>query len=156
MPSRGSGRLAQALALMSAAISQRLGASFAASCIVGCLAIGPIVFPIDWLFHILPDAFPVVQRMHGLGPLPKSLWVLCGLLGVTAAFLLLRRPLAGFIVCVLFAGVYVPTALVLWGQVTFGSWAAIAAVIVAGFGVIQARRANYSLKRTAADGHGVD
>ena len=124
---------------MSVAIPRRPGASLAASLIVSCLSIGPVIFPVDWLFHLLPDAFPVVQRMRGLGLLPKSLWVLCGLLGVAAALLLLRRPLVGFVVCILFAAVYVPTALVLWGQFSFGSWAAIAAVIVAGLGVIRAQ-----------------
>jgi len=86
--------------------------------------------------------------MHGLGVLPKILWVLCGPLGVATVILLLRRPLAGFLSCVLFAAIYVPTAIVLWGQFSVGSWAAIAAVFVAGFGVVVASRANNSIKPT--------
>src|ERR1700733_2856020 len=118
---------------MSADISRRPLGSVAASSIATLLAIGPILFPLDWLFHILPDKFPAIQHMHELGPLPKALWVLCGLLGVAAAILLLRRPLAGFFVCVLFAAVYIPTAIVMWNQFSYGSWAAIGAVLLAAF-----------------------
>ena len=81
------------------------------------------------------------------GHFPSHYGFFAGLLGVAAAILLLRRPLAGFVVCLLFGAVYVPTAIVLWNQFSFGSWAAIAAVLLAAFGVVQARNA---LKRTAA------
>ena len=111
-----------------------------AAAVIGFLAVGPLVFPIDWAFHIFPDTFPAIQRMHGLGLSPKLLWVICGPLGVVAAALLIRRPLAGFVASVLFAAIYVPTAIALWGQFSFGSWAAIAAALLAGFGLVQARR----------------
>jgi len=115
---------------------------------VGFLAIGPLLFPVDWMFHVVPDTYPVIQRMHGLGVLPKSLWVLCGPVGVATVILLLRRPLVGFLACVLFAAIYVPTAIVLWGQFSLGSWAAIGAVFIAGFGVAASWRANNSFKPT--------
>ena len=127
---------------MSSAPLRRPNASLAAAWIIGFLSIGPIIFPIDWLFHIFPDSFPVIERMHGLGPLPKALWVLCAPLGVATIVLLLRRPVRGLLACVLFAAVYVPTAVVLWGQFSLGAWGAIAATLLAGFGAVHARQAN--------------
>jgi hypothetical protein len=126
---------------MRTSILQQPMALRVATWIVVLLAIGPLFFPLEWLFHIFSDKHPVIHRMRELGATPKALWVLCGPLAVTTIFLLNRHPLLGFAACALLAALYIPIAIVLWGQFSLGCWAAIAAVIFAGIGAVVSWRA---------------
>lgn len=112
----------------------------AAMWILVLLAIGPIFFPLEWLFHLFPDKYPVIHRMRGLGIAPKMLWVLSGPIAIAAIYLLIRRPLLGLLACGAFAAVYLPAAIELWGKFTFGCWVTLLAVILAGIGAISAWR----------------
>jgi len=125
---------------MSTPVSKTPGAVLGAAWIIGLATIGPLFFPLDWAFHVLPDKFAAIEYMRRVGDLPKAVWTLCGPLGIATIILLLRRSLAGLFACILFAAIYVPTAMRLWAQFSFGCWAVIAAVFVAAYGVVTARR----------------
>lgn len=113
----------------------------AAVWILAFTALAPIFFfPIDWLFHIFPDRYPVIHRMHGLGPGPKILWVASGVIAIVAIYYLTRRPVLGLLACCAFAVLYVPAAIVLWGQFTFGCWLALLVVALAASGAFMASR----------------
>lgn len=119
--------------------SARSAFSALAAAIIALLTLGPIVFPLDWLFRFLPDSLPVIHRVHGLPLLPILAWTLCGVIGLVATLLLLRRPLAGFVASILFAGIYVPTAQEMFDQFSIGCWAAIVAALLAGIGFLKMR-----------------
>jgi hypothetical protein len=114
------------------------------------LAIAPLFFPIDWFFHIFSDDHPAIHRMRGLGATPKILWILCGPIAIAAIYFLVRRPVLGFLACVLFAAVSIPVAIVLWAQFTMGCWAALLAVLFAGAGTLIASRAGNAPESTSA------
>ncbi len=104
------------------------------------LAMGPVFFPIDWLFHVFPDSYPVIRRMHGLGPGFKLLWVASGVMAIVSIRLLTRRPMLGLLACCTFAASYALAAMGLWGQFTLGCWAALLTVVLAGIGAFLASR----------------
>jgi hypothetical protein len=106
------------------------------------LAISPACFVIDWLFHVFPDAYPVIHRMHGLGAAPKILWVASAPLAVASAWMLTRRPVLGALTGVLFVVTYTCAAVVLWGQFTPGCWLAVGASLLSWYGLLQRVRAN--------------
>ncbi|RUL75431.1 hypothetical protein [Dyella choica] len=116
----------------------------AARWIVGFLSIGPLAFPLDWLFHVFPDRYPAFHSMHGIGPAWKAAWVLCGLLGAATFVWLRRRPMLGFVASILLAALYVPTAMVMWAQFSYGCFAALLAMILSGIGALAARRSGYA------------
>ncbi|GAB2811781.1 hypothetical protein [Dyella kyungheensis] len=103
-------------------------------------ALAPIFFTVDWLFHIFPDRYPVIHRMHGLGPEPKILWVASGAIAMVAIYYLTRHPVLGLLACCAFAALYVPAAIVLWGQFTWGCWLALLVVALACCGAFMASR----------------
>jgi hypothetical protein len=94
------------------------------------LAISPVCFVVDLLFHVFPDAYPVIHRMHGLGTAPKILWVASAPLGIATAWMLARRPILGALGAFLFVVTYTCAALVLWGQFTPGCWLAVGASLL--------------------------
>jgi hypothetical protein len=122
------------------------GALLLAAWIIGFLSIGPFVFPLDLWLHIFPDKFPVFYYAHHAGWLPKTLWILCGPLGIASILLLRRRPTLGLITYVAFVVSYLPAAITLWRHFTWGCWAAMVALVAACIGVVAARRANNSFK----------
>lgn len=130
--------------------SARSGFSAFAAAIIALLTLGAIVFPLDWLFRFLPDSLPVIHREHGLPLLPVLAWLLSGVIGLVAILLLLRRPLAGFVASILFAGVYVPTAQEMFGQFSMGCWVAIVAAVLAGVGFWKTREAANALGNESA------
>lgn len=121
----------------------------AAVCLLAFVAIAPLFFPIDWLFHVFPDRYPVIHRMHGLGPAPKVLWTASGPVAIAAIYFLTRRPVLGLLACCAFAALYVPGAVVLWGQFTLGCWGALLVVALAVMGTFVASRTGYA--RRVAD-----
>ena len=120
--------------------TSRSFATDAARWLVAFVSIGPLLFPLDWLFHVFPDRYPAFQRMHGLGLAPKMAWVLCGAIGVATFLLLTRRPVLGFVATLLLATLYVPAAMVMWSRFSYGCVAVLLAVILSGIGAFARRR----------------
>lgn len=87
--------------------------------------------------------------MHGLGPAPKVLWTASGPVAIAAIYFLTRRPVLGLLACCAFAALYVPGAVVLWGQFTLGCWGALLVVALAVMGTFVASRTGYA--RRVAD-----
>jgi hypothetical protein len=139
--------LIQVLALNMTSTDDKMhGALHVAAWTIGFLSIGPFVFPLDLWLHLFPDKFPAFYYAHHAGWLSKSLWIICGPLGVASILLLRRRPTLGLVACIAFVACYLPAAVALWRHFTWGCWAAVAALIATCIGVIAVRRANNSFK----------
>jgi hypothetical protein len=125
-------------------------ASRVAAWSTGLLSISPFAVALDLFLHFLPD-LPVIQYMRAAGPLAQSIWIACGLLGIGTVVMLQRRPMVGFFLSIVFAGIYVPTAMTLWRHVSWGCWLAIATVLMAAAGAWQARSSNASKHEAAPE-----
>jgi hypothetical protein len=124
----------------------------AAIVLLALLSVGPLVSALDLVFNFLPNKYPALQHWHTASPLGKSLWVGAGFLGVLSIYGLMRLPKVAMAASIAFAAVYVLGANFVWQYFTMGCWLAIAAAILTLFGARATLRANYSLKRTVADG----
>jgi hypothetical protein len=112
-----------------------------AAFLVGVLSISPLAVALDLALHLIPD-FPAIQAMRAASPLAKAGWISLGPLGIATIFLLVRRPLVGFILSSLFAALFFFAGRVLWQQLPGGFWIALAACALAAVGAWQARSNN--------------
>jgi asparagine N-glycosylation enzyme membrane subunit Stt3 len=109
-----------------------------AAFLVAFLTIGPIAVALDLAIHILPD-YPAIQTMRSASLAAKSLWLISGLLGVAAVMLLCRRPVAGFVLTLMFSVGSVAGGNMLWQQPRpFTVVLAALACVLAGIGAWQA------------------
>lgn len=110
-----------------------------AALLVAFLTIGPFAAALDLAFHILPD-YAAIQTMRSASLLAKSLELASGLLGVATTFLLFRRPVAGFVLTLMFAVGSVVGGNMLWQQPRpFTVVLTALACVLAGIGAWQAR-----------------
>ena len=109
------------------------GSSKLAAWIVGYLSVSPLVVGLDMVIQFLPDA-PAVQYMRSVEVAVRLMWASLGMLGLATAVLLLRRPVLGLILLLVFAPVHVYFAQRVWGQATLAPLLAIGACVVAAIG----------------------
>lgn len=110
-----------------------------AAFLVAFLTIGPIGVALDLAIHILPD-YPAIQTMRSASLVAKSLWLASGLLGMAAIIVLVRRPIAGFVLSLIFAPLSLVGGTMLWQQPRPATVVLIAlACLFAGAGAWQAR-----------------
>lgn len=121
-----------------------------AAALVALLSFGPLATGLGLALDMLPDQFPAIRSFRAAPPIGHALWVGSGLIGVLSAVLLLRRPVLAAVCCAVFAAIYVPAAVTVWLQFTFGCWLAIAAAILAAAGAWIAGKARRSVQ---TDGH---
>ena len=113
-----------------------------AAFLVGFMTISPFVVALDLAFHIFPD-LPAIQTMRSATLLAKVMWIALAPLGVATVLLLLRRPVIGFILSVLFALNSAVAGYMLWQQTRpFGVALVVIACVLAGIGARQARSNN--------------
>ena len=119
--------------------------SIAAAVIVGLLSLSPFVVALDMIVPFLPER-PVFGYMRSADLPYKVAWIALGPFGLATLLVLLRRPIIGTLLTIVFSLAYVPLALILWRHFTWGCWLAGLAVILAAIGAYMARRSNNSLK----------
>jgi hypothetical protein len=111
--------------------SQQPGRSLATQFAVALLAFlsfGPLTTGLGLLLGFLPKQFPAIQNLYAAGPIAQTVWMGAGVLGILTIVALLRAPRLAIVVCLAFATAYVLGAWCVWGRLTFGAWAAMAAV----------------------------
>ncbi|UOF14268.1 hypothetical protein IEQ11_21480 [Lysobacter capsici] len=92
------------------------------------LSFGPLTTGLGLLLGFLPKQFPAIQNLYAAGPIAQTVWMGAGVLGILTIVALLRAPRLAMVVCLAFATAYVLGAWWVWGRLTFGAWAAMAAV----------------------------
>jgi len=96
--------------------------------LVAFLSFGPLMTGLGLLLGFLPKQFPAIQNLYAAGPIAQTVWIGAGVLGILTIIALLRAPRLAIVVCLVFATAHVLGAWWVWGQFTFGAWAAMAAV----------------------------
>ena len=112
-----------------------------AAFLVAFLTAGPFAVALALALHVLPD-YPAIQTMRSASLLAKSLWLAMAPLGVVTAILLFRRPIAGFVLTLIFAVGSLVAGDMLWQQPRpFAVVLTAVAWVLAGIGAWQARSA---------------
>jgi hypothetical protein len=113
-----------------------------AAYIIAFLTISPFFVALDLALHFLPT-FPAVQTMRAAPFIAKAMWLGLGPLGIATTFLLLRRPMAGLALCVIFSAISAVGGFLLWQQVRpFALLILLVACILAAVGAWRARSNN--------------
>ena len=120
--------------------------------IFALLSFGSLLTAPELLLHFLRP-FPAIQHLHAASVLGKTIWLSAGVFGGVSILCLVRGWLtSGVVAALAFVATYIFGAISVWSYFTFGCWLAILAAVLTLF---VALRANYSLKRTAANRFGV-
>jgi len=113
-----------------------------AAYIIAFLTISPFLVALDLALHFLPT-FPAIQTMRMAPFIAKAMWLSLGPLGIATTFLLLRRPVVGLVLCVVFSAISAVAGFMLWQQVRpLGLLSLLLACVLAALGARQARSNN--------------